>query len=127
MTGFQPKVVDLKALIEDVNERGEREARQNEELLRQTAEKLERERKAKEKEEEEERKREEEKAAAREASKSTDSESAKVTSSGSIGDSKDREVKEPETTECKIMYNNMILPKILSLRNVHFVAFTEVP
>ena len=81
-------------MIEDINERGEREARQNEELLRQTAEKLEQERKAKEKEEEDERKREMEKAAAGDSVPS---------SGGRTGDVKDRQEKEPVTSECKLL------------------------
>ena len=101
LSGFLPSVADFKATVEEVNQRGEREAKQNEELLRQTAKKLEQEKKAKEKEEEEERKREQEKATAAAATKATDTASTKLTTDGS-SDGGGGVNKESETTECKL-------------------------
>ena len=97
-------MVDLKATIDEVNLRGEMEARKNEELLRQTAEKLEEERKAKE---EGERKREQEKAAAADKDKpattadgSKTADSAAPTKPSSQDGGKG---KEDKATECKLL------------------------
>ena len=109
-------MVDLKATIEEINQRGEKEARQNEELLRQTAEKLkEQERQAKEKEiekekgEEEERKREREKKAAA----TVEGGSAKDSDGGGGDKGKATAVSEP--TDCKLLIVNRMTVHILSL------------
>ena len=92
LSGYLPKVVDLKATIEEINQRGEREKKQSEELLRQTAEKLkEQERKDKEREEEEKKKEREKEAATDKAAAETskaEGGSAKggVSSNGGGGD-----------------------------------------
>ena len=86
LSGYLPKVVDLKATIEEINQRGEREKKQSEELLRQTAEKLkEQERKDKEREEEE-KKKEREKAAAEASKAEGGSAKGGVSSNGGGGD-----------------------------------------
>ena len=86
LSGLQPKVVELKVAIDEINQRGEKEERQNEELLRQTAEKLEQEKKAKEKAEEEQRKRikeKEEQTAANTAASVPTTQSSKIAESAS--------------------------------------------
>ena len=104
LSGYLPKVVDLKATIEEINQRGEKEARQNEELLRQTAEKLkEQERQAKEKEVEKEKEEEEETKREREKKAATTVEggSAKDSDGGSGDKGKATAVSEP--TDCKLL------------------------
>ena len=103
LSGYLPKVVDLKATIEEINQRGEREKKQSEELLRQTAEKLkEQERKDKEREEEE-KKKEREKAAAEASKAEGGSAKGGVSSNGGGGDKgKGTTVsEESKTADCK--------------------------
>ena len=108
LSGYLPKVVDLKATIEEINQRGEKEARQNEELLRQTAEKLkEQERQAKEKEKEIEKEKEEERKREREkkAAATVEGGSAKGSDDGGGGDKgKATAVSEgTKATDCKLL------------------------
>ena len=100
LSGFLPKLVDFKAVIEEINQRGEREAKQREELLRQTAEKLEQEKKAKEKEEEEKQKRDEGKVA---TATTTAASKTTPTTSGAAGSGQTgTQSVDSTSTECKL-------------------------